>query len=129
MFWPSALTLVLVLWLTLSPDPAPDMVVPSFLGKYADKLIHAIMMGGLCGAVIFDMKRHGENVPRQLSLRFYVWLCVCMLFFSAADELVQGAMGMGRSADVYDFCADAVGIFIALLLAPSVCDRVIRHKV
>lgn len=124
-FWPSLLTLGVVLWLTLFPDPTPDLEIPSFLGEYADKIVHAIMMGGLTGAFIFDMKRRTPGAPRTLPVRTYCWLAVGMLLFCVADEWAQDAMNLGRSGDVYDLLADAVGIGIALIAAPPVCNRLI----
>lgn len=53
-WWPTALTLSAVLYATLWPDPVGASEVMLFPG--ADKLIHAIMMGGLASAVLFDMR-------------------------------------------------------------------------
>jgi VanZ family protein len=46
----------------------------------------------------------------------YVILAFWMLAFGAAIEVAQGLMGWGRTADVWDFAADAVGIAAALAL-------------
>ena len=125
-WWPSALTFAVVLWLTLSPDPVGDIEPPSFLGPYADKIIHFIMFGGLTGAVVFDAKRAIAGTGKRLSLTFYTLLGVCMLAFAIADEWAQGAMGFGRTADIFDFMADGGGILTALLIAPPVVNRVLR---
>lgn len=119
------MTVVLVLWLTLAPDPTPDVQLPSFLGPYGDKIVHAIMMGGITGALIFDYKRRRPGAPRRLTLSFVVWLAVAMLAFSFVDEWAQGAMGLGRSTDIMDFVADAVGIAVALLVAPQVVNALL----
>lgn len=121
-WWPSALTVLLVLWLTLAPDPTPDVQLPSFFGPYGDKIVHAIMMGGITGALVFDYKRRQPGAPRRLTVSFVVWLAVAMLAFSFADEWAQGAMGLGRSTDMWDFAADAVGTGIALIAAPPVVN-------
>ena len=57
-YWPSMVTLAAVLWLTLAPQPLPDLDVPPFDGL--DKVMHAVMMGGLAGAFMFDWRRGGR---------------------------------------------------------------------
>lgn len=128
-WWPSTLTLALVLWLTLTPDPAPDVELPSWLGEHADKIVHAIMFGGLTGAFIFDYKRRLPRAPRPLDTGFTSALAIAMIVFSVFDEWLQGAMGLGRSADVWDIGADLLGIAVGLLLAPPVCNALIKKAV
>ena len=53
-------TLAAVLWLTLAPQPLPDLDVPPFDGL--DKVMHAVMMGGLAGAFMFDW-RYAKATP------------------------------------------------------------------
>ena len=125
-WWPSMCVLAAVLWLTLAPHPVPDVEVPSFLGEHADKIVHCIMFGGLTGAVIFDFMRWRG---RDCRLRpFVMWLAVGMLIFAAADEWAQGALGAGRTSDVWDFVADTVGILLATVTAPPVVRAILRHK-
>lgn len=126
MWWPTALTLAAVLWLTLAQNPTPDIEMP-MLFPHVDKVVHAIMMGGLCGAAIFDYKRVSRP-PRPVSRRFMVWLAVAMIVFSAADELAQSAMGVGRAGDVLDFGADLAGVAFAMLAAPTVCNALLPEK-
>ena len=128
-WWPSGLVLCAVLWLTLAPDPAPDVSVPMWLGKYADKVVHAVMMGGLTGAIIFDyMRKRDEGRGREMSRGAGALVAVGMLVFSALDEWAQGAMHLGRTADPLDWVADATGIVLAVVLAPGVCGWVIRNS-
>ncbi len=134
-YWPSGLTLAIVLWLTIAPQPLPDMDIPAFEGL--DKLVHAVMMGGLAGAVMFDYHRAGHwnlrksDAGRQhlLTPGVITSICVCVAVFSALDEWVQGALGMGRSSDFYDWVADAAGIAIAAFTAPWAINRLLggRH--
>lgn len=126
-WWPSTLTLATVLWLTLTPDPAPDMTLP--LWEHIDKIIHAIMFGGLTGAYIFDYKRRLPAAPRPLNRNFVTALLISMIIFSCVDEWLQGAMGLGRSADILDIAADLTGITLGALLAPPVCNALIRMAV
>lgn len=138
-WWPTALTVALVLWLTLAPDPVPDIEVPSFFGKYADKIVHAIMMGGITGAVIFDYKRQGlkrnpdprsrfryHGDPLPLSAGIIAAVIISVTVFSFVDEYLQDTMHLGRSADIFDFAADMAGMAIALFTAPPVVNRILR---
>lgn len=105
------------------------MEMPSFLGEYADKIVHFVMMGGLTGAWIFDLKRRRPGAPRHLGSGVYASLVVAMAVFCMLDEWAQGAMGLGRAADIWDYAADMAGVGTALLVAPPVCDRLIRRMI
>ena len=77
-----------------------------------DKLEHSLGWVSLAywfGAVV---------VRRDLA-----WVGVALLLLGGAIELLQGAMGLGRSADLRDLLADAVGIGIGLLLVLSPLGR------
>lgn len=121
-WWPTLLTLSVVLYATLWPDPAGASAVMLFPG--ADKIIHAVMMGGLSAAVLFDRRRAGQ----RLTQRYIVAVALCMLIFSLADEWAQTAMGIGRTGDVWDLLADAGGIVIAATTAPPVINRIFRKR-
>lgn len=126
-WWPSMVTAALILWLTLTSDPVPDVQIPSWLGKHADKIVHAIMFGGLTGALIFDYKRRNPGAPHHTGTVFLIMLGVAIVFFGCIDEWLQDIMGLGRTADLYDVGADIAGIVCGLLLAPPVCDFLIRR--
>ena len=133
-WWPTALTLAAVLWLTLAQDPVPELEdVTLFAG--ADKVVHYIMFGGLTSAFIFDYVRlrrarmqdactqKGRRLLKPASL---VILGVVMMALAWGDELAQGAMGLGRARDVYDFLADSAGIVTALLIAEPVVNWLLK---
>lgn len=124
-WWPTILTVLAVLWLTLAPNPTPDVEIPSFLGEYADKVVHAIMFGGITAVVIFDYKRRLPDAPRPLTAGAVSALAIAVIIFSIADEWAQGVMGLGRSADILDLAADFAGMFIAMLVAPWICNAII----
>lgn len=123
-WWPSMLTLGVILWITLAPDPVGDTNLELFPGS--DKLIHAIMMGGLASALMFDWRRNSGNRRRALTTKVLVVIFVATVLFSMLDELAQGAMNIGRSADPWDFVADVAGIIIAILTARPVLNRMFR---
>ncbi len=122
-YWPSALVLGVILYLTLANDPIGTEDIPMFPG--ADKLVHAIMMGGLVGAIAFDMQRRSK--PRYVLRPIVMWgIAVCVIAFGGLDEISQAAMGKGRSSDPLDFVADSVGAIAAVYLAPPAIRKVLK---
>jgi VanZ family protein len=51
--------------------------------------------------------------------RDIIWVGLSLVALGGAIELLQGWMGLGRSADINDLVADSVGILIGLLLVIS----------
>ncbi len=51
------------------------------------------------------------------------WLVLALLAFGGLIELAQGAMRLGRQADLHDVYADAVGIAIGLAVALTPLGR------
>lgn len=121
-FWPTMLVLAVIAYATLHSSPVtPDM---SFI-PHIDKLIHAIMMGGLLSAVAFDWQR--RNRSRNVLTPKFLWiLFACVVVFSCADEILQKAMENGRAADILDFAADTAGALIALFTAPPAIRAVLK---
>lgn len=121
---PSTLTLAVVLYATLYPDPAGVDNLPKI--PHLDKLIHAIMFGGLAGAWAFDYtrSRHAENPTfRQMLICAFA-----SAILGGVIEILQQWMGLGRGCDPYDFAADIFGCIIALLTAPKAIKYVITKK-
>lgn len=120
-YWPSLLTLAVILYATLWPDPeVPETV---FLFPHVDKLIHAIMFGGLFGAIVFDTRRRNRRMglrPCNVSQSTLLRIGLILLIFSVVDEFLQKALTTTRSADIWDIMADWGGILIAFIIAPPV---------
>lgn len=121
-YWPSCLVVALILYATLAPDPIGAEELPSV--PHLDKLIHAIMMGGLFGAIVFDRQRSDRS--RSVTKRELYWIAVFVMLFGAVDETVQGLMGLGRSGDIMDLIADWIGTWVAFLVAPPAIRRVLK---
>lgn len=121
-WWPSLLTLMVVLYATLWPEPVGAKESMLFPG--ADKLIHAIMMGGLVSAFLFDRRRHG----RPLTFKVIIIFGICGVAFSILDEYAQEAMLLGRHFEFLDLLADTGGIIIAMISAPPVINHIFRNK-
>lgn len=104
----SAMCLAAVLYLTLAPKPLPDTEISFW--EHSDKIVHAIMFGGLCFCLGLDIWRGRRSpLPSRLILATAVGL------FGGLIELVQDAMHMGRGGDWADFAADLAGALLALL--------------
>lgn len=139
--WPSwILTIVVslaILYLTLVPHPLPDDTPQLFPG--ADKVVHALMFGGLTFVILLDTQRR-KNYPlpkgksmadnreprgiekgeageqatfwQPLSKR-YVWTVAAISALAGiVIECLQWAMGLGRGFEVADIVADTVGSFV-----------------
>lgn len=118
-YWPkrwvaTALVILVILYLTLVPRPLPDndIEIPGL-----DKLVHAVMFGGMAAVACVDTAKRGRN--RFVALRRrQVWVvAVATAAFGGAVEIAQGVMGAGRSGDVLDFVADCVGVAAGVLVA------------
>lgn len=123
-YWPSLLVVAVILYATLFPDPLPEE--QAFEIPHLDKLIHAIMFGGMAGALAFDYQRsHRANI---LGHRAMLACCVIAAAFGLVIEFAQEAMGLGRSGDEYDFVADCVGTLAAYFAAPPAIRAVLRKR-
>ena len=100
-----------ILWLTLARAPIPETEIPAIPG--ADKVVHAIMFGGLTLVMCWDW----SVSRRQILKRWQVSLCaVASIIVGGAIEIAQGAMGYGRSADIMDFAADTIGALTVMYM-------------
>ena len=121
-WWPSGLVIITVLYLTCWPDPLPSEAIPLFPG--ADKLVHAIMFGGVVGALDFDYFRTHRDLPYSIRL---IILCSAGAL-GVVTELIQAMEIIGRSCDFYDFCADMTGGVIAFFAAPPVILALFKNS-
>ena len=104
----SGLTVVLILWLTLAPQPVGEMDVPLFEG--ADKVVHTIMFGWLTWMLWIDT---GKRTHRSPTVRATMLCALVAAAFGALIEVLQSAMHLGRSMEAADFIADFAGTLIA----------------
>ena len=94
----SGLGMALAAWLFIAPVAGPPPAIP-----FQDKIFHALAFACLTGPGVLVL-------PRR-----YLWFWVAhMVALGGGIELVQARGDEGRSGDVLDFVADAVGIVVAL---------------
>ena len=122
-YWPTLIVIGIILYATLSSNPTGDVSIEI---PHLDKLIHAIMMGGLVGAIAFDYKRAERR--RQLTFRFVCTVAVYVMVACIADELAQAYLTDSRSGDILDLLADWAGVWIAVFAAPPAINRVLRRR-
>lgn len=106
--WPkwtaTALTVGVILWLTLSSRPVGDVDVPVFPG--IDKAVHGIMFGWLAMMLIMDW---GKQRGQRAGLPGAFVCAVLSAAFGVGIEFLQASMSLGRSYEVADMYADAAG--------------------
>ncbi len=124
-FWPTLLVLAVILYATL--DSNPIEIDRSLWFTHLDKLIHAIMMGGLTGAIAFDIQRADRKV-NKLGRGTMLRICGAVILFGACDELCQSLMQNGRGCEMLDFVADAIGALCAAFMAPPAIRRVLKKR-
>ena len=96
----------------MDPDDVPRI-------PHLDKVVHFLMFGGLAWMAAIDYAAHLSG-PRLRRVRPVLVVVVCAVGASlagAAVEVAQGAMGLGRSEDVFDWLADTVGAVVGAAIA------------
>ncbi|MCM1032148.1 MAG: VanZ family protein [Odoribacter sp.] len=121
-WWPSLIVLAVIIYGTWVPKPIDPDNIPAIPG--IDKIIHAIMMGGFTGSILFDFRRSGRTLTR----RPIVVTAVAVALFSIADEVIQGLLPIGRPSDPLDLLADWGGILIAVFTAPPAVNACFRSR-
>lgn len=124
-FWPTMIVLAVILYATLASDPAGADELPPI--PHIDKLIHAIMMGGLVGAIAFDSQRASMK-SIVLTRRFMLAVTLGVMAFGVCDEFLQAAVDTGRSFELMDIAADWTGSWVAFFAAPPAVLRVLKLR-
>lgn len=108
----TVVTVMLILWLTLAPDPLGDDAPELFPG--ADKLVHGIMFGFLTLMILLDRQRRLHWNPLPF---IFVWLAAAAsAIFGIIIEITQLKMDMGRGFEIADMIADTAGAALAATL-------------
>lgn len=116
------ITIAVILWMTLAPHPLGDEDIPLFPG--ADKLVHAIMFGGLTIVALLDITRRQRWRPVPARCLWFVAILASLL--GVLIEICQWKMGLGRSFEWADIAADTAGAFLCALLWLSAAPRILH---
>lgn len=117
-------TAMLIMWLTLVPDPLGDDAPSLFPG--ADKIVHAIMFGWLTCMLLLDYQR--KHSWDSISWRRYAGAVVISAVSGVAIEFAQREMSLGRGFEYADMVADGVGAIIAAPIYFRVSEYYLRKK-
>lgn len=105
----TGVTLAVILWLTLAPNPTRKLHIPFFYG--ADKIVHLLMFGFLTFVVLLETMKHKNwNTLSLVTVGCITFICA---IFGVGIEFLQRAMGLGRSFEILDILADTAGAFAA----------------
>ena len=108
----TTVTVLAIIWLTLVPDPLGDDSPHLFPG--ADKVVHALMFGGLTSMILLDLQRRSEWRPVGKGV---VWMAaLTAASFGILIEFLQLWMGLGRGFEIADMVADTAGSAIVAIL-------------
>lgn len=110
----SLFTLVVILWLTLAPDPLGQNSPKLFSG--ADKIVHGVMFGFLASMFMLDWQR--RHLWTSMSLPMAIVAATVSSSIGIAIEYAQQFMKLGRGLEFADMIADTFGavIFTTLYL-------------
>lgn len=102
---PTIITVMVILWLTLSPDPLGKNSPRLFPG--ADKVAHALMFGGLTVMILFDHTRRDHWRP--VTVKYATIAAAASTILGCLVEFAQLIMDLGRGFEYTDMVADLVG--------------------
>lgn len=121
----SVLLTLAILYLCLAPQPIGGGGLFDFPG--ADKIMHFAMFFALSAAYLFDCAK--AALPRQLRQWQVVAIAVAVILLGGLIEILQQLMGLGRSMDLLDFVADAIGVVCATgVMKASLLGRLSNTK-
>jgi len=80
---------------------------------YTDKLVHAIMYAILTFILLYDYSKY-RTVK---TIRPYKTLIILPILYGGLMEIMQGLLTTTRSADMFDFLANSIGVFIGLIIS------------
>ena len=103
-----------VMYLTLMPDPVPEVEIELFPG--IDKVVHAVMMMGVFLCIAIDVIRHDHKTLHRLTVLACAIIFIITTLFGGCIELLQASMNMGRGCELSDFWADMVGAFVGWII-------------
>ena len=94
-----ALTLYVIYGCLIPPDQVPNFHTNDKVEHAGAYFAMAFWFGGL------------------LDRRYFPAMIIGLMALGALIEVAQGLMGLGRDADVWDFVADSLGVFAAVIPA------------
>jgi hypothetical protein len=105
---PSILWGAFVFYLTLKPKGDSHLVLPPFIeALHPDKWVHFLLWG------IWYYSYYHFNKATAFSQLGRIGIPITLICMGALVEIFQHYMQWGRTGDIYDFFADALGVLVA----------------
>ena len=102
-----------VAYVLLSPSSIAESWFSWLHFKNSDKVVHCLLFFFLNCSYLYDYTK--LRSPHHTSFNKDLALTTLAGSVGLLSETAQLAMGLGRTFDIYDIVADAIGAFIALL--------------
>lgn len=105
-FWKPLLWLAIICYLLFIP--ANNLPTGLFFRiPYFDKIVHFTLFFVFCLFMLRPLKR--------LNLNHYILGPLISITFSGLLEIIQHSLSATRQSDMYDFIANSIGVFAAVL--------------
>lgn len=106
---------VLIAYLTLTPQPLPPTMLPSFVGW--DKVAHFLMFGIWTMFLLSDVSRLASRRGHMMTALGAAAVIASVVAISGAIELLQGTRVINRACDLPDFVANSLGAIVLGIIA------------
>jgi glycopeptide antibiotics resistance protein len=120
-FWPAYLWGIIVLFLTGLPGNDLPSLSPYWEAYHPDKIVHMGMFGMLMLLLTAGSYYKGGKIAVSKQLIFIYFITTTAL--GGIIELLQKWVFIGRSCDIQDFFADAVGVILGFLFYKVVFEN------
>jgi len=111
--WPSLVWALFILLLTGLPGNYFPSVVNFFDWLSPDKVVHLILFGGQVFWILFGFREQYFSGRNRITIM--VSALSIGIVYGLLTEVLQRYVFIGRSGNVYDFIADALGAIIGIL--------------
>lgn len=111
--WPSVLWAIAILVLTGVPGKYFPAVTSFWDWLSPDKIVH-IFIFGIQAFLLFHAFRV-QFLPTKQRLVYVSVISGSVILFALLTEVLQTYVFIGRHGNVYDFIADAVGVFFGFM--------------
>lgn len=120
-YWKSLLFAFLILYVSLI-RVVPEIPIPLF--PHFDKLVHFGLYFGLSALLFYDYSWKNE---RASSLKKMLIIILLPVLYGGVIEILQETFFPPRSADWFDFIADALGCILAFAMMTGVEKKIIKR--
>ncbi len=112
-FWPAVLWSIVIMFLMGLPGDVFPEIVSFWDWLSPDKIVHLFVFGTLSFLILLGLRDEYDGAKRSK----YVVIAVSLtVFYGVLTELLQYYVFVGRSGNIYDAIADALGALLGWLL-------------